>query len=114
MDRKNTAGLFCPKCGSNNVDVQLHQEDLGETTVTKTKSKYKQTGHGILWWIFVGSWWWMIDLMLWVCFFPIKLIRAVTKKKKYKGTSRSVSNTTRNVEYRTMCLCKNCGYNWKK
>lgn len=108
------SGLVCPKCGSTNIDVQLHQEETGSQTVTKTKSKYKEKGHGLLWWIFIGTWWWFVDLILWICFFPLKLIHAITKKKKYKGSSTSVESTSRNVTYKTMCLCKSCGHNWEK
>ena len=108
------SGLVCPKCGSNNIDIQLHQEETGSQTTTKTKSKYKETGHGLIWWICIGSWWWIIDLTLWICFFPIKLVTSLTKKKKYKGQSTSVASTTKTVSYKSICLCKNCGYNWEK
>ena len=106
--------LVCPKCGSRNVETQLYQEETSAKAITKTTSKYKQKGHGIIWWICIGSWWWIVDLMLWLCFFPIKLVLAITKKKKYVGKGTSVTSTARDVTYRTVCLCKNCGYNWKK
>lgn len=108
------SGLVCPKCGSVNVDIQLHQEEKGSRTVTKTKSTYKEKRHGLFWWMFIGWWWWIIDLMLWICFFPFKFIAAITKKRKFKGTSSSVSKTRNSIAYRSMCLCKNCGYNWEK
>lgn len=108
------SGIACPKCGSHNVDVQLHQEETGSQTVTTTKSKYKQVGHGCLWWMFIGWWWWMVDLCLWICFFPFKLIYTLTKKKKYKGHSASVTATSNTIAYKTVCLCKDCGYHWEK
>ncbi len=46
--------MVCPKCGSENVDVNVQQENNGSTTISKTKSKYKEKGHGCLWWLLVG------------------------------------------------------------
>lgn len=106
------AQKVCPKCGSTNIDIQMFKEDLGSQTFTTTKSKYKQKGHGLLWWLFIGSWWWIVDLFMWLCFFPLRLIMQLFKKKKYVGKSTSVSTTVNNVEYRSMCLCKDCGYHW--
>lgn len=111
---QNASGMRCPKCGSSNVDVQLHKENLGGATVTKTTSKYRQKGHGCLWWLFIGWWWWMVDLFLWIVAFPIRLIAQLFKKKKYVGESTSVSSTKNTVRYRTVCLCKSCGHHWEK
>ena len=107
-------GLTCPKCGSTNVDSQIFQENLGGTTVTKTKSKYKQTGHGCLWWLLIGWWWWIVDLLLWIFFFFPRLIIQIFKKKKYKGESTSASVTSNTISYKTIFLCKNCGERWEK
>ncbi len=46
--------LYCPKCGSNQVETKVFQETSGATTVTETKSLYKQKGHGCLWWLLIG------------------------------------------------------------
>ena len=87
--------MICPKCGNDNVSVQTMSENLGTSTVTKTKSKYKEKGHGILWWLCIGWWWWMVDLCIWiVAFFPrliLRLFAAPFKKKKYTGSSTTVS-----------------------
>lgn len=48
--------MMCPKCGSENVEVSVFQENSGSTTISKTTSKYKQKGHGCLWWLLIGSW----------------------------------------------------------
>lgn len=105
--------MFCPKCGSQNVDAQLYQENIGGTTVTKTKSKYRQKGHGCLWWLMIGWWWWIVDLLLWIFVFPIRLIAQLFKKKKYVGQSTSVASTHNQVQYKTVYLCKSCGYHWE-
>ena len=104
----------CPQCGSSNVSFQMFQENAGTTTVSKTKSKYKQKGHGLIWWLLIGWWWWIVDLCLWIFAFPIRAIFALTKKKKYKGNSTTVEQTINQVAYKTICLCGNCGNTWIK
>lgn len=104
----------CPHCGSHLIDTQVHQENKGGTTVTKTKSVYKEKRHGCLWWLFIGSWWWMVDIMLWILFFPFRLIAQLCKKKKYHGKTKSVSTTANHIKYRTVYLCKSCGHHWEK
>lgn len=106
-------GKVCPKCGSTDVEIQMHQETTGSTTVTKSKSKYKEKGHGCLWWLCIGWWWWIIDLCLWICAFIPRLLVKVFKKKKYKGKSTSVAHTENHVVYKSVCLCKNCGNHWE-
>lgn len=105
--------IVCPKCGSSNVDIQLHQENQGSTTITNTKSKYKQKGHSILWWIFIGSWWWLVDIFLWIFLFVPRLLAKIFRKKKYVGKSTSVATTKNVVAYKSVCLCKNCGNHWE-
>ena len=104
----------CPRCGSLRIDTQVHQENQGGTTVTKTKSTYKEQGHGCLWWLLIGWWWWIIDLMLWICFFPFRLIAQLCKRKKYRGKSSSVTTSANHIAYRTVYLCKSCGHHWEK
>ena len=105
--------MVCPKCGNDNVSVQTMSENLGTSTVSKTKSKY----HGILWWLCIGWWWWMVDLCIWiVAFFPrliLRLFAAPFKKKKYTGSSTTVSESMNKIKYRTICTCQNCGYHWE-
>lgn len=106
--------MRCPKCHSEDIDMQLQQENLGGRTVTKTRSKYREKGHGLLWWLFIGWWWWIVDLFLWICLFPIRFVAQLFKRKKYVGSSTSVSSTKNKVTYRTVCLCKSCGHHWEK
>lgn len=106
--------FYCPKCGSSQIETKVFQENSGGTTVTETKSVYKQKGHGCLWWLFIGWWWWMVDLMLWIFLFIPRLICQLCKKKKYKGKSTSVSQTTNDIKYKTVLVCKNCGNTWNK
>lgn len=103
------ANIVCPKCGSNNIDFQVQQETK---TVTKTKSKYKEKRHGFFWWAFIGWWWWMIDLFLWIFLFLPRVLLHIGRKRKYVSDSKTVSKDK--VKYRTICVCQNCGYNWKK
>lgn len=108
--------IFCPNCGSENVKKQVFQENRGSETITRTKSKYKEQGHGCLWWLMIGWWWWFVDLCLWiVAFFPrliLRLFAAPFKKKKYKGSSTSVTKTVNDISYRTVCTCQKCGHTW--
>lgn len=102
----------CPRCGSDNVEIKMYKENAGSQTITRTKSKYKEKGHGCLWWLLIGWWWWAVDLFLWIFLFIPRLIIQLFKKKKYVGHETSVSTTRNSVHYRSMCLCKSCGYNW--
>ncbi len=104
--------MKCPKCGSTNVSTQTFQEDRGAITTTKTKSKYKEKGHGLLWWIFIGWWWWIIDLFLWIFLFIPRLLVKLFHRKKYVGKSTSVSTTVNKIGYRTVHTCQNCGHSW--
>ena len=44
----------------------------------------------------------------------LRLFASPFKKKKYKGTSSTVSSTVRNITYKTICTCQNCGHRWEK
>ena len=110
--------MNCPKCGSGDVSVNTFQEDHGSVTTARTTSKYKEKGHGCLWWLTIGWWWWIVDLLSWIFFFIprliLRLFAAPFKKKRYRGTSSTVSTTVNNISYQTVCTCQNCGYHWKK
>lgn len=114
--RSANGRLFCPVCGSEDITQQVFQENSGSRTITQTTSKYKESGHGCLWWLCIGWWWWFVDLWLWVfAFWPrliLKLFASPFKKKKYKGKETSISTTVNDVTYRTVCTCKNCGHTW--
>ena len=112
-----TGGIVCARCGSNNVNVQVIQENQGGTTITKTKSISKEKKHGILWWLFIGWWWWMIDIFFWIFLFPLRLfvgiLNRVFKKKKYVTKSTSIGNTSNRIIYKKICTCQNCGNSWR-
>ena len=105
--------LVCPRCGGTSINVQVFQEQAGATTVSKTKSKWKEKGHGCLWWLLIGWWWIFIDIMIWICFFPIRLLIQVFKKKKYVGKSNTVTQTVNQTVYKSLCTCQGCGYVWE-
>ncbi len=111
-DRESKKTLVCPNCGSDDVSIETFQESLGTTTVSKEKFKFKQAGHGLLWWLFIGWWWWTIDLCLWVFAFPIRLLLQVFKKKKYKGNATTVSQSINEVVYKKIFTCRSCGNSW--
>lgn len=84
--------MVCPKCGSNNVNVQV----VSETSLYKKKK-------GILWWLLVAWWWWVIEVFLWVFLTIPRLFVAMLKPAKYD------TKTT----HHSMCVCQNCGHSWK-
>lgn len=108
-------GIVCQRCGSNNVNVQVISENLGGTTITKTKGTMKEKGHGLFWWLFIGWWWKIIDLCIWFfAFFPRLIIAIVfPKKKKYKTESITVAKTSNKIVHTKICTCQNCGNSWK-
>jgi len=112
IDRMQKKALSCPNCGADDISIETFQENLGTTTVSSQKFKFKQKGHGLLWWLFVGWWWWMIDLILWLCFFPFRLLAQIFKKKKYKGKATTVSQSVNEVVYKKIYTCRSCGNSW--
>ena len=110
--------MNCPKCGSGDVTVNTFQEGHGSVTTATTRSKYKEKGHGCIWWLLIGWWWWIVDLATWIfMFIPrliLRLFSAPFRKKKYRGSSSTVSRTVNNITYRTICTCQHCGYHWDK
>lgn len=101
--------MTCPKCGSNDIETQTFQENQG--SVSSTKSLYAQKKHGVLWWICIGWWLWMIDLFIWIFLFVPRLIVQLCKKKKYVGKSTTATKNV--ITYKTVCTCKNCSYHWE-
>ena len=80
--------MKCPKCGSENINVQM---------VTETRMKEKK--HGIIYWVFIGWWWRPI---LWFVFTLPMLIISIFKPKKYKMTSKT----------KKVAVCNSCGKSW--
>lgn len=80
--------MVCPKCGSENVNVQVIQE-------TQLVDKH----HGIIWWLFIGWWWLPIK---WLCLtIPALIVKIFShKKQKIKQKEKAV------------CVCQNCGHKW--
>ena len=81
--------MRCPKCGSENVSVQMVSE-------TQLKEKH----HGIFWWLFIG-WWWIP--VKWVFFTLPALIVKIFAPKKYKTKTL----------HKSMAVCQNCGKHWQ-
>lgn len=84
--------MQCPKCGSNNVNVQL----INEQTL-------KNAHHSIFWWLFCSWWIWIWWIFKWVFLTLPALIGAFSKNKKQQIKNKTVSYGT----------CQTCGYHWK-
>lgn len=81
--------MVCPKCGSENVKVQM---------VTETQLVAQH--HSVIWWICVG-WWWM--MVKWLFLTLPALIIKIFSPKKQKMV----------VTHKNMCVCQNCGNSWE-
>lgn len=81
--------MKCPKCGSENVSVELVQEQT-----MKRKRK------GWAYWLLIG-WWW--EPLVWIFLTLPKLIWELFKPRKYK-----IKTKTRKV-----AVCQSCGHSWK-
>lgn len=77
--------MTCPKCGSENVNVQVVQD-------IKVKDKH----HGIIWWICIG-WWWIP--CKWLFLTLPALIFKIFGHKKQKIVTKE----------KTVGVCQNCG-----
>lgn len=54
----------------------------------------------------------MVDLCIWIfCFIP-RLIIQLIKPKRKKGKSVTVEQSINQINYKTMCVCQNCGNTW--
>ncbi len=85
----NNQNNTCPKCGSNNVNIQV---------VNNAKLVTKH--HGIIWWLIIG-WWWIF--VKWLIFTIPALIFAIFGHKKQK---------IKNVQEKIV-VCQSCGNTWK-
>lgn len=79
--------MICPKCGSENVNVQV---------VTSIKQKSKK---GIIYWLIIG-WWW--EPIAWLFFTIPKLIIALFGNHKKIVSKES-----------TEAVCQSCGHRWR-
>lgn len=80
--------MVCPKCQSENVNVQVINE-------VELKNKH----HGVIWWVLIG-WWWVF--FKWLFFFLPALIIKIFGRKKQKVINKQ----------KTVCVCQNCGNRW--
>jgi len=81
--------MNCPKCGSDDIRVQIVQEQ-----------KLKEKKKGLLYWITIG---WLWEPFMWILFALPKLIVTILKPKKYSVKTKS----------KKMAICQNCGKTWK-
>lgn len=102
------ANNVCPKCSSTNITFQREQT----ATVGGSVHSFGKSGHGILYKLFIGWWWypfkWICKWMLAVCTLGIALL--FTKKKDKVGGKTVTASKSIN---RTMAVCQDCGKSWK-
>lgn len=80
--------MKCPKCGSENVNVQV-----------VTSSKLKNKHHSFLYWICIG--WWLHPLLWFFLTIPMILGKLFGHKKQELVQ-----------KHKSMAVCQNCGNNW--
>ena len=85
MNQTYYQGIICPRCGSNNVNIQIVNE-----------AKLVNAHHGIIWWIFIG-WWWIV--IKWLYFTIPALIFKIfgSKRKKIVNVQKKI------------VVCQHCG-----
>jgi Zn finger protein HypA/HybF involved in hydrogenase expression len=81
--------MVCPRCQSANVNVQI-----------ATSTRLKNRGRGCVWWLLIG---WWLEAFLWIFLTLPRLLIALFAPKRQKVVQKHVS----------MCVCQNCGYNWR-
>lgn len=81
--------MYCPRCGSANVNAQMVSE-------TQLKTKHK----GCIWWLCVG-WWWVPIKWLFLTV-PALIVKIFSPKKQKLKT-----------KHHSMFVCQNCGHSWK-
>lgn len=81
--------MTCPKCGSNNVSIQV-----------VTHSQLKNAHHGFFWWLLVG-WWWVPIKWLFLTIPALLAKIFIPKRKRIKQKDIS------------MYVCQNCGHKWE-
>ncbi len=87
--------MKCPKCGSDNVNVQV-------VTEAKTELLVQKKHHGILWWICIG-WWWL----------PVKWLFLTVPAFLVKFLAPKTYKTKTHIAHKSMCVCQSCGHHWK-
>lgn len=97
--------MTCPKCGSENVLVTREQGgSVGGAIHTVS------TGHGCMWWLTIGWWKWIFDLILWPFKALFNLFTLGLFRRK-KGHAYTV-NANKTVNH-TVAVCQNCGHTWR-
>ena len=80
--------MYCSKCSSNNVTIQVVNE---QKLVTKH--------HGIIWWLCIG-WWWIFVKWLFLTIPALIFSIFVGNRKKIKSIQKKVA------------VCQNGGHTW--
>jgi len=106
--------VTCSKCGSDNISYQREQtSSIGGSLHSFGGGK---TGHGLMYWLFVGWWMWMFKLFAWmlksimaICTLGLSTLFTRKKKDSVKGKTDTASKTFN----RTMAVCQECGNTWR-
>ena len=84
--------MVCPKCGSNNVNVQM-------TNQVFLKRKHRS----ILAWLLF---WWWVEMLLWI-FLTIPRLIVAFLRLIFGGKQKAVNVTKK------YAVCQDCGNSWE-
>lgn len=81
--------MVCPKCGSENVSIQIVNESI-----------LKRKHHGVLYWLLIG---WWLEMLLWLFLTIPRLLCMLFGHKKQKIVNKQHKEA----------VCQQCSYTWK-
>ena len=90
------ADMVCPRCGSQDVSVQV----VNEQHIVDVQKK----GHGLLWHMTVGLWMMPLRVIRWILMIPVRTIRWLLRIDRPKDISN---------EAVAKCVCQSCGHVWE-
>lgn len=100
-----TANIACPRCGSNKI--QIKREKSGEIS-QKNRGVYVEKKHGVFYWLFIGWWIWIYQIMLDILTF------GYTYRKRKQRRMILVDTYDKNTdEWITIAICQDCGNTWR-
>ncbi len=95
VSNTNTKRLICPCCHSQNIHVQM----INEQRIVKKK-------HGLIYWLCFG---WVISIIVWIIkWFVFTVPAIIFKLFGIGGKKKQIVN-----EYKTFAVCQECGHSWQ-
>lgn len=99
VGRPDSSRLICPKCHSQNVNVQM-----------VTEQKLQKKKHGPIYWIYFILIGWVFKLIIWCIKWFVFTVPAliITLFKLGRGKDKQLVTT-----HKSVAVCQGCGYHWE-